>query len=60
MKRGMEMLILAIVIILVILGILKVQDMNKVSSEQVVQKVLTNCEFNQVKVDTSNANIKVK
>ena len=45
---------------LVILGILKVQDMNKASSEQVVQKVLTNRKFNQVKVDTSNANIKVK
>lgn len=54
------MLILAIVIMLVILGILKVQDMNKASSEQVVQKVLTNRKFNQVKVDTSNANIKVK
>lgn len=56
----MKMLILAIVIMLVILGILKVQDMNKASSEQVVQKVLTNRKFNQVKVDTSNANIKVK
>ena len=54
------MLILAIVIMLVILGILKVQDMNKASSEQVVQKILTNRKFNQVKVDTSNANIKVK
>lgn len=60
MKRGMKMLIWAIVIMLVILGILKVQDMNKASSEQVVQKVLTNRKFNQVKVDTSNANIKVK
>lgn len=60
MKRGMKMLILAIVIMLVILGILKVQDMNKASSEQVVQKILTNRKFNQVKVDTSNANIKVK
>ena len=60
MKRGMKMLILTIVIMLVILGILKVQDMNKASSEQVVQKVLTNRKFNQVKVDTSNANIKVK
>ena len=56
----MKMLILAIVIMLVILGILKVQDMNKASSEQVVQKILTNRKFNQVKVDTSNANIKVK
>ena len=56
----MKMLILAIVIMLVILEILKVQDMNKASSEQVVQKVLTNRKFNQVKVDTSNANIKVK
>ncbi len=56
----MKMLILAIVIMLVILGILKVQDMNKASSEQVVQKVITNRKFNQVKVDTSNANIKVK
>lgn len=46
MKRGMKMLILAIVIMLVILGILKVQDMNKASSEQVVQKVLTNRKFN--------------
>ncbi|NRO59222.1 DUF4097 family beta strand repeat-containing protein [Lactobacillus helveticus] len=54
------MLILAIAIILVILGTLKVQDMNKAGSEQVVQKVLTNRKFNQVKVDTSNANIKVK
>ena len=60
MKRGMKMLILAIVIMLVILGILKVQDMNKASSEQVIQKVITNRKFNQVKVDTSNANIKVK
>lgn len=33
MKRGMKMLILAIVIMLVILEILKVQDMNKASSE---------------------------
>lgn len=60
MKRGLKMLILAIAIILVILGTLKVQDMNKAGSEQVVQKVLTNRKFNQVKVDTSNANIKVK
>ena len=60
MKRGMKMLILTIVIMLVILEILKVQDMNKASSEQVVQKVITNRKFNQVKVDTSNANIKVK
>lgn len=60
MKRGLKMLILAIAIILVILGTLKVQDMNKAGSEQVIQKVLTNRKFNQVKVDTSNANIKVK
>ncbi|WP_246840456.1 DUF4097 family beta strand repeat-containing protein [Lactobacillus xujianguonis] len=34
--------------------------MNKSHSEQVVQKVLTDQKFNQIKVDTSNFNIKVK
>lgn len=60
MKGKTKMWVLVIIVILVILGILKVQDMNKASSEQVVQATLTKREFNQVKIDTSNANIKIK
>lgn len=60
MKRGMKMFILVIIIGTVILGILKIQDMNKQNSEQVIKKELINKKFDQVKIDTSNANIKIK
>lgn len=60
MKRGIKMFILVIIIGVVILGILKMRDMNKQNVEQVIKKELINKKFDQVKVDTSNADIKIK